>query len=73
MVLLTENMRMVFREGRTKAVGSVTKLHHHASSNAESHRQGRINQKKLQYEVVHKGGFYTGRQTAIMKVITQMV
>ena len=42
---LRRDMRMVFREGRTKAVGSVTKLFPHISASAQNTRQQRAAKK----------------------------
>ncbi len=39
------DMRMVFREGRTKAVGSITKLFPHVSAVAQNTRQQRAAKK----------------------------
>lgn len=42
---LREDMRMVFREGRTKAVGTVTKLFPYISAAAQNVRQPRASKK----------------------------
>ena len=39
------DMRMVFREGRTKAVGNITKLFPHVSAVAQNTRQQRVAKK----------------------------
>jgi len=50
---LRPDMRMVFREGRTKAIGTVTKLYPHVRAVAQNTRQQRA-QKKAQ-EQGHSG------------------
>lgn len=45
---LRSDMRMVFREGRTKAVGNITKLYPHVSAVAQNTRHQRVNKKALQ-------------------------
>ena len=50
---LKTDMRMVFREGRTKAVGNVTRLFPHVSATAQNTRQQRA-AKKAQ-ESKHQG------------------
>lgn len=50
---LRPDMRMVFREGRTKAIGTVTKLHPHIRAVAQNTRQQRA-AKKAQ-EQGHQG------------------
>ena len=42
---LRTDMKMVFREGRTKAIGSVTKLYPHVSATAQNTRQQRAAKK----------------------------
>jgi hypothetical protein len=42
------DMRMVFREGRTKAVGTVTKLFPHISLTAQNTRQQRATKKAVE-------------------------
>ena len=49
-------MRMVFREGRTKAVGSVTKLYPHIPMADQQSRQARQALKKTQHESAHASG-----------------
>ena len=44
---LRTDMRMVFREGRTKAVGNVTKLFPHISLTAQNTRQQRATKKAV--------------------------
>ncbi|XP_052267319.1 GTP-binding protein 1-like [Dreissena polymorpha] len=51
---LRSNMRMVFREGRTKAIGTITKLYPQVRAVAQNTRQQRA-QKKAQ-EQGHPGG-----------------
>lgn len=47
--MISEDMRMVFREGRTKAVGSVTKLYPHTPMSEEQGRYSRhVFKKSLQ-------------------------
>ena len=43
---LHEGMRMLFREGLTKAVGTIVKLHPHVSAVAQNTRQQRMQAKK---------------------------
>ena len=50
---LRPDMRMVFREGRTKAIGTVSKLYPHVRAVAQNTRQHRA-QKKAQ-EAGHTG------------------
>jgi hypothetical protein len=45
---LKPDMRMVFREGRTKAVGTVTKLFPHVSAQAQNTRQQRASKKAVE-------------------------
>lgn len=49
---LKTNMRLVFREGRTKAVGTITNLYPHVSAVAQNTRQQRA-AKKAQQESKH--------------------
>ena len=49
---LKTNMRLVFREGRTKAVGTITNLFPHISAVAQNTRQQRA-AKKAQQESKH--------------------
>ena len=49
---LKSNMRLVFREGRTKAVGTITNLFPHVSAVAQNTRQQRA-AKKAQQESKH--------------------
>ena len=44
-------MRMVFREGRTKAVGNVTKLYPHVSAVAQNTRQQRASKKDAHHSL----------------------
>ena len=46
---LRVGMRMVFREGRTKAVGNITKLYPHISAVAQNTRQQRAHKKDHQH------------------------
>lgn len=50
---LRPDMRMVFREGRTKAIGTITKLYPHVRAVAQNTRQQRAQKKAL--EVGHGG------------------
>ena len=45
---LKTGLRMVFREGRTKAVGTVTKLFPHVSATAQNTRQQRAAKKAIE-------------------------
>ena len=45
---LRTDMRMVFREGRTKAVGTVTRLFPHVSLTAQNTRQQRASKKAVE-------------------------
>lgn len=48
---LRVGMRMVFREGRTKAVGNVTKLYPHVSAVAQNTRQQRASKKDAHHQL----------------------
>ena len=50
---LKTGLRMVFREGRTKAVGTVTKLFPHVSATAQNTRQQRASKKALEQNHHH--------------------
>jgi hypothetical protein len=41
-------MKMVFREGRTKAIGTIFKLHPHVSAVAQNTRQQRAQKKAME-------------------------
>ena len=58
---LKPDMRMVFREGRTKAVGTVTKLYPHISATAQNTRQQRAAKKAVEANHHH------GQQSHQMK------
>lgn len=45
---LKPDMKMVFREGRTKAIGTISKLHPHVSAVAQNTRQQRAQKKAME-------------------------
>ena len=45
---LKTDMKMVFREGRTKAIGTIFKLHPHVSAVAQNTRQQRAQKKAME-------------------------
>lgn len=58
---LREDMRMVFREGRTKAVGTVTKLFPYISAAAQNVRQPRASKKAAALTVTSADGSHQQR------------